>query len=67
MKCPILSLGWIAYGGEAEDARVNCLQEECAWWDSEDNVCVMGRIASELFTLNAQLKLLGDKMPHAGQ
>ncbi len=45
MKCPILSAPTVRTAFTAYFADVDCLKEECAWWDEEKNCCSVKVIA----------------------
>ena len=61
MKCPLRlrlqkrPLGEASFGvpEQVEDFDF-CIQEECAWWDRENNCCVISHIIS----IDEKLKLL---------
>lgn len=39
MKCPLLSAGFLAKEKWKDEMRVDCLREECAWWDEQSAWC----------------------------
>ena len=64
MKCPLLK-GEI----KLEDADVtmdfiDCLKEECAWWDEDFGRCAVLAVAKELAYMNAGQTAILNKMPH---
>ena len=67
MKCPLLSI----YDHESRQGKVikslDCLKEECAWWDEENSQCCAQTIVSTLEIFNNQLLAIIDKMPHEEQ
>jgi len=67
MKCPLLLAG--AYGGNPdwEAVSIDCLKEECAWWDVANGHCALIELNRMLYDINATLVALVKKMPHAGQ
>lgn len=67
MKCPLLRITWKAEPELRKFEILDCLQEECAWWDFERGCCCHKSIYLELDRVVAFIKGIEDKMPHAGQ
>ncbi len=67
MKCPLLS----SVDHESKDSKVtravDCLREECAWWDKRNHRCVRVTESYDLSYIRAFLDEIKDKMPHSGQ
>lgn len=58
MKCP-KSWEW----GQA----LECLKEDCAWWDAGNSNCLFLTITKCLYHIDGFLMDIRDKMPHATQ
>jgi len=62
MKCPLLSIEpYMRAQGKSEE-RVDCIQEQCNWWDKEMKQCdptglsqVLGTVAEQLTQLTAEI------------
>ena len=67
MKCPLLSVGAYADSSQSAYESMDCLKEECAWWDEENSQCCPQTIVSTLEILNNQLLAIIEKMPHEEQ
>ena len=67
MKCPLLCLGKLAVGEITQDTLSDCLEKECAWYDSIIQTCILYSLHADLAYLGARLKELVDKMPHEEQ
>ena len=42
--CPLLYCGWLSFKGESTQAdydEVKCLGDQCAWFDSEKDQCLL--------------------------
>ena len=67
MKCPLRLIGFEGDLGLAEFPQVDCLGEECAWWDAQSNGCsvyLISRSLMGIFDIGVDIK---EKMPHTGQ
>ena len=67
MKCPLFVMSYMLKVGEAPTHQADCLKEECAWWDTAYELCVLRSIARLLDGVLMDLNQIRDKMPHAGQ
>ena len=65
MKCPLLTATSERLTGTTEYPPLDCLKEECAWWDSEHEMCRHCSISEELGAIQWELqelrRLLGRK------
>ena len=59
MKCPLFQGPKLDESGMMTYVMRDCLEEGCAWWDEEKNVCSVKVIAKELTRIQL-------RMPHAG-
>lgn len=67
MKCP-LSKSIIRVGGEASiGTMVDCLKEECAWWNEWSQVCAVKMGQVNLGSIADSLDVIMEKMPHEEQ
>lgn len=48
MKCPLLTAGNLERFPPENEEFLNCLKEECAWWDKKHKVCAIVVIAGSL-------------------
>ena len=67
MKCPLLGLDEQNRPWAQKANQTECLKEECAWWDKQNECCVINSIASHLGSIWLNLSFIFDKMPHEGQ
>ena len=67
MKCPLLMPRWIGMPEVIKDSQVECIKEECAWWQEEIGNCIIYQLGMEIGTLTSFLEDIRDKMPHEGQ
>ena len=67
MKCPLFALGILAYRGTDKGALYDCLKEECAWWDRENEDCAIFGVMSCLEAIGGVLTEIKDKMPQPRQ
>ena len=67
MKCPLSNSMVTDKSGELEFTFRDCLKEECAWWDTEEQSCDPSGLRHHLKSLIAQLWVLTEKMPHEEQ
>ena len=67
MKCPLFGAGYIASGKVNGSISLDCLKEECAWWDLEGQFCIALSAGIALINIDQRLKQLVEKMPHADQ
>ncbi|KKN65869.1 hypothetical protein LCGC14_0476860 [marine sediment metagenome] len=57
MKCPKIIEHSNYPSGAISSDPVDCLKEECAWWDQEHSQCSMRTISNALVKIK-------DSMPH---
>ena len=67
MKCPLFTAAEIMHEPEFKPSSNDCLQEECAWWDEDDDRCGFRSILGELRCLETDMHIMGGKMPREGQ
>ncbi len=67
MLCPILSAPTARTAFTEHFADVNCLKEECAWWQKEMENCIIYQIGMFMGVLASQVDDIGRKMPHLEQ
>jgi len=67
MKCPLLNIGRKPYNLSGEPIGIDCLKEECAWWDHADEHCIVQTLPFELNRLGSTLQAIEQKMPHEEQ
>lgn len=67
MKCPLISIGYLASERVDATKKCECGKEECAWFHPTTQSCEISRIASNLSSLNSYLEDIRDKMPHSRQ
>lgn len=61
MKCPLITAGfWVERETSGYDA-IDCLEEECAWWDKKDGVCIPMAIERDLKSIVSNLREIRDK------
>ena len=66
MKCPLRS---ISYKGEYDQDQyddLNCLKEECAWWNKDRGVCSVKLGAGALYDLWYQLSRINSNSVKKG-
>ena len=64
MKCPLSITGELTHDKEFIGAAADCLEKECAWYDSIIQTCILYALHTDLAYLGARLKELVDKGPH---
>ena len=67
MRCPLLAHKTYIPDDWPMQVYEDCLKEECAWWQSELQNCIVYQIGMEIGTLCLFLEEIKEKMPHAGQ
>jgi len=65
MKCPQLVHRRPIKAGWDEAFFGDCLKEECAWWDFDQNLCLFRSAQMDLARIRYLLEGLVDKMPVA--
>lgn len=63
MKCPILIKVVKRWFRPPVYSPVECLKEECAWWDPSLGLCCLKTIAGKLDDINTVLGHLSFKIP----
>lgn len=67
MKCPLihikLTVNKTGYEGQSQD----CLKEECAWWDTGPEWCVLRSSAEALVIIGQKLTDINKTMSHLEQ
>ena len=68
MKCPKLVAGQLSQQIPVVNSESDCLKEECAWWQGDDEVCwvvqtgiALSSIASDLITIRKDIGRLADR------
>lgn len=62
MKCPIITAGfWADPNASGKDA-VDCLKDQCEWWKETSQLCVLNRLAGELYSLVEVMEEIRDKL-----
>lgn len=64
MKCPLMMAGGFASNEKHTWGDVNCIEEECAWWDRQGDMCSLLCQGRALTFILARLAGIEDKMPH---
>ena len=67
MKCPVMTAGNFERFPPEKDEFIDCLKEECAWWDEIDERCVLVTLVDKIADMRDDLIQIRDKMPHTGQ
>jgi len=55
MKCPLSYYHKVGAQGEVLQAVGDCLKEECAWWQGDDEVCWFVQIGIALSSIAGDL------------
>ncbi len=63
MKCPLVWYQDYEKGVPSGFRYGDCLQEECAWWDVEDNCCCVYTIPLGILHIYKTLVEISQKMP----
>jgi len=64
MKCPLMFNGAMGVVASGKGTDIDCLKEECAWWDSFAVRCAISVIARELKSSAAALRDIASKIPY---
>ena len=67
MKCPLFTEYQDIESGERRYHMLDCLKEECAWWDKDGNQCSHLAEMKVLVNIESCLELIVNKMPHEEQ
>ena len=63
MKCPLSQVTTYPELRETRFRWEDCLKEECAWWNKDENWCAILCIAKELFYISGKLFEIKNKLP----
>ena len=63
MKCPIRSFSYKGEYGQDQYEDMDCLQEECAWWDKDNSQCGVTTLANGMWILDQLVTGIVKKMP----
>jgi len=64
MKCPMIMLGYEWQKDTPKHLLLDCLKEDCAWWDAPMTQCNFVAISLRLGAIFEQLAIIQNKMPH---
>lgn len=64
MKCPLMIMARHSSERSGFPPDYYCLQEECAWWDSENGECDFKVLRRNLGLIALALSEIANKMPH---
>ena len=67
MKCPMLCIAMSLEEGHLAHTEVECLKEECAWWNPSLELCCVRTISWSLAEAHNTLRAIRDNMPHEKQ
>ena len=67
MKCPLFVMVASRVERSRGIAYIECIKEECAWWDSDNSRCAVLSLYVEVDTLTNLFGEMTRKMPHEGQ
>jgi len=67
MKCPILSAPTSRTAFTEHFADIECLKDECAWWDESAEYCAILGIELKLGAIMSCVGEIMLKMPHEEQ
>lgn len=67
MKCPLLAIAEMGVPRKGKGPEIDCLKEECAWWDRIDEQCGFLSLSHDIHWLRVTLQQIRDKMPHEEQ
>ena len=65
MKCPLRHIEWKPNEVAKKREALDCIKEECAWWDSEVECCSIKSHVLELATISEQLAGIKERLPEA--
>ena len=63
MICPVMSQPFESAPYQSKWHSIDCVKEECAWWDKADEQCIIHRLFTVADVLQYFLKDIRDKMP----
>ena len=64
MKCPLLAIGYLAFGDKKVNEKSDCLKKGCAWWSRGEEQCGFLALAHDIHWMKELLIQVRDKMPH---
>uniref|UniRef100_A0A6H2A5N0 Uncharacterized protein n=1 Tax=viral metagenome TaxID=1070528 RepID=A0A6H2A5N0_9ZZZZ len=67
MKCPLISSIVVELDAPWELKEIDCLKEECAWWDEVETVCMWKSIHRNLEYIALKLGNIAEVMPFIEQ
>lgn len=67
MKCPLCNFVIESEDKEEKSVMLDCLKEECAWWNADFGTCVLHALRDDLKEISGALQGILLKMPPAGQ
>ncbi|MBA7588025.1 hypothetical protein ES708_30073 [subsurface metagenome] len=62
MKCPLFYSAVFSKPGEYAPKAIECLQEECAWWDGHGGFCSIIKIVRHLEMVAPILHDIADEL-----
>ena len=63
MKCPLLTIASVWATPEQKIKALDCLKEECAWWNVGFECCVLHALRDDLNEISSALQGILIKMP----
>lgn len=66
MKCPLLKITRPGLMTEDAHPHDDCLEKECAWWDSIIQTCLIYSLHADLAYIGARLQEIASKIPLGG-
>lgn len=67
MKCPLMSQPYESAPYQSKWHSIDCLKEECAWWDDYFQQCAILRLEKSLTHIDGVSQMIIKKMPHEEQ
>lgn len=67
MKCPLFAIASKEQERRGFLTHIDCIKEECAWWDKQNDQCAVLTLGTGLWLVNKELLELLQKMPHEEQ
>ena len=64
MKCPLMSQLYSPAPYKTEWLPIDCLKEECAWWDDPVKRCLLLNISEKLSLIYLELNDIVREIPH---
>ena len=62
MKCPVMSQPYESGEYQSKWHGIDCLKEECAWWDRTAEKCAVLQLAFELDDVHCQLTEIAEEL-----